>query len=244
MNSLSFETPNTNVTHKEKRPTAEIMDAAAREFSIPADHVGEILHKLGCERLEKGKLKKAVKLIQQAAESGELKAAIQLVRLYKKGKGGERDATKASAWALKAVELHAAQGNQLDPEDALKFGKFYEKGLGVERNESKALELFQEAATYRRSSAEKIESTAIAYLKLPEARATYKLANLYATGEKVKNAKRSADWYHYLTLEELKRSPESAGAWGLTDLYSKGQAVPYDEAKSDQYNKLSLDIGL
>ena len=105
------------------------------------------------------------------AEKGNIKAMYDLAKLYQRGRGVDKNLTKAAEWFGEAANVgnSAAQAQ---------LGILYFEGRGVKQNYKKALELLNLAATKNIPSAQ------------------YQLGNMYERGAGVnQNLSKAIEWY-------------------------------------------------
>ena len=95
----------------------------------------------GKECLDKGKAKKAEKILLKAAESGDQEAQALLGTIYRTGNGVPKDEQSAFHWFKEA----AGHGNTAGLRG---LGDCYAKGIGVEINEAEAVRCYNRASEY------------------------------------------------------------------------------------------------
>ena len=86
-----------------------------------------------------GDLKNAFKVINEAAETGNIDAMNYIAQMYFSGCGVEKDDVKSFEWSMKAAQLNDVYA--ID-----RVGHMYYHGYGVEKNRNKSVEWHRKAA--------------------------------------------------------------------------------------------------
>ncbi len=144
----------------------------------------------------------------ELATEGNVKAMYDVGKLYERGRGVNKDISKAAEWFQKA----AIEGNT---SAQARLGILYFEGRGVKQNYNKALKLLNSAAQANVPSA------------------LYQLANMYELGTGVKqNLKKSIFWYqkadkygYYLAKAKVTRLQKLLKNGGTINRKATPQAV-------------------
>lgn len=104
----------------------------------------EALYQAGKKLYDNEKYTEAYTKLKPAADGGHKKAQYRLGRMYAKGKGVDKDHSKAAYWYGKA----AASGHA---KSQYRLGKCYMKGKGVKEDRAKAKELILKAVNNKKN---------------------------------------------------------------------------------------------
>jgi len=148
---------------------------------------------------------KLAKLLKDA-ELGNAEAQAALGRMYWRGEGVPKDATKAFEWYEKA----AAQG---DGNAQTVVGWMYLRGEGVPKDSAKALEWNQKAVAQGNAQGQNA------------------FGAMYELGEGVpKDAAKAREWYEKAATQGLAEAQVNLGR-----IFQRGEGVPKDSAKAVEY---------
>ena len=158
---------------------------------------------VGCgEQTPQEKLAKLLK----DAELGNAEAQAALGRMYWRGEGVPKDATKAFEWYEKA----AAQG---DGNAQTVVGWMYLRGEGVPKDSAKAFEWNQKAVAQGNAQGQNA------------------FGAMYELGEGVpKDAAKAREWYEKAATQGLAEAQVNLGR-----IFQRGEGVPKDSAKAVEY---------
>ena len=148
---------------------------------------------------------KLAKLLKDA-ELGNAEAQAALGRMYWRGEGVPKDATKAFEWYEKA----AAQG---DGNAQTVVGWMYLRGEGVPKDSAKAFEWNQKAVAQGNAQGQNA------------------FGAMYELGEGVpKDAAKAREWYEKAATQGLAEAQVNLGR-----IFQRGEGVPKDSAKAVEY---------
>jgi TPR repeat protein len=148
------------------------------------------------------------------AESGDVKAQVELGIAYASGDGIEKDESEAVKWFRRAAALD-------DPAGEYSLGEMYLTGRGVELNR-------QEGAKWIRLAAE-----------AGDPRAQFNLAAMYAEGTGVtKNDHDAAAW-----MRKAAEQGFAAGQFGLGSMYAHGKGVPENAEEAARWYRKAAEQG-
>jgi TPR repeat protein len=152
--------------------------------------------------------------LTKRAESGDVKAQVQLGLAYASGDGIEADGNQAVKWFRKAAD-------QGDPAGQYYLGELYVTGRGVPVDYAEALKWLRKAA------------------EQGEPHAQYNLAAIYTQGLGVsKDESEAAKWMHKAADQGL---PD--GQFGLGSMYAHGRGVPQSETEAAAWYRKAADQG-
>ncbi|MFH0799001.1 MAG: PDZ domain-containing protein [Pseudomonadota bacterium] len=188
-------------------------------------------------------MKKAVELLQRAADLNYSMAQAYLGMMYANGEGVPQDYAKAVEWYRKSAE----QGNAFGQAS---LGVMYAKGHGVPQDYAKAMELFRKSADQGNADGQsnlgvlyaKGDGVPQDYAKAAElfkksaeqgnAGGQYRLGWMYAEGHGVpQNYAKAAELYR-----KSAEQGNSEGQYGLRVLYAEGHGGPKNLAKAASSN--------
>lgn len=177
----------------------------------------EILPRL-CKETEREQL---FRLLEKAAEQGNDEAQYILAKMYRYGKGTEKNERKALEWYEKAAE----QGNS---DAQFDLGSIYRTGNSVglraiEKNNEKSVTWYKKAA------------------ELGSAKAQRVLGNMYMKGERIeKDYKKAMEWYIKAAEGEDEYIARECQAW-IGYMYYSGKGAEKNAEEALEWYKKSVD---
>ena len=152
--------------------------------------------------------------LRKRAESGDVKAQVQLGLAYASGDGVTADESEAVKWFRKAADQGDAAGEYY-------LGEVYATGRGVPVDYVEALKWLRKAAAQG------------------EAHAQYNLAAMYLQGLGVsKDEAEAAKWMRRAADQGL-----TAGQFGLGSMYAHGRGVPQNATEAVTWYRKAADQG-
>ena len=173
--------------------------------------------------------KKALPLLEKAANGGDQRAPLVLGILYEKGTGVAQNPATAARWYQKGMD----NGN---PAAVRRLAELYRLGLGVPHNEAKAKALLDKAAAMGDKAA-------------PKFREKHEQDRLHPkAGQDIKEAAyRAYQQKHFEQAAKLYRQCADMGndqcQLALGVQYEYGQGVPKDESQAVAWYRKSADQG-
>lgn len=176
----------------------------------------EEIFTLGHQAFEEKDYEKALPLLRQAAEAGNVDAMVDLGRMYWRGWGVDTDDSTAVFWFRKAAEQNHAGGQYW-------MGVMYRDGRGVTRDYTQAYEWYLKAADQNYADAQ------------------YAIGQFYEYGNYnlPQDYNKAYEWY-----KKAADNGEDGALIAIGQMYAYGRGFEKDEKKALEWYKQAADHGL
>ena len=206
--------------------------------------------RLGMLMLQRGDQSNAIRLLQNAADCGNLNALELLGECYAKGQGVERDLLQAEQMFIRKAELGGGE-EKLELARRYKTGDLIKKNMGHAMSWLKRAEMdglpeardrfYTEERAAEASTAEKKKKWEKYRIRAErgESEAQYKIAVRYATGDGAERDDAKAVYWYRLAAEQGYAPAQNA----LGNCYAYGRGAEQDDAQAFYWYRLAAAQG-